>query len=138
MIRERILIDTGPVVALLAESDAEHTACVEQSRELPPPFFTSWPVLTEAAWLLRQDPGAIPRLLSLVNQGLLECLELDAAACQHISSAAIKYHDLRPDFADLTLLYLADREGIATIFTLDRRDFAVYRDAQGRPFHLIP
>ena len=46
---ERVLLDTGPLVALLADDDAEHQRCVEQSQLLPKPFLTTWPILTEAA-----------------------------------------------------------------------------------------
>ena len=48
------------------------------------------------------------------------------------------YEDIRPQLADAALVYLADREGIDTIFTLDRRDFSVYRSARKRPFHIVP
>jgi hypothetical protein len=49
-----------------------------------------------------------------------------------------RYSDLRPQLADLSLLYLAQRERIGTVFTLDRRDFTVFRDHRGRAFNLIP
>jgi predicted nucleic acid-binding protein len=49
-----------------------------------------------------------------------------------------KYEDLRPQFADAALVYLAHREKIDAIFTLDRRDFSIYRNGRGRPFHLVP
>ncbi len=35
-----------------------------------------------------------------------------------------RYENIRPQLADATLLYLADRDGIDTIFTLDQRDFS--------------
>jgi predicted nucleic acid-binding protein len=63
MAGESVLIDTGPLVALLAQDDAEHHRCVEQSRALAKPFLTTWPILTEAAWLLRNQEFAIPKLL---------------------------------------------------------------------------
>ena len=49
-----------------------------------------------------------------------------------------KYADLHPQLADVSLLYLAEREGISTIFTLDRRDFSVYRTKAGKPYKLLP
>jgi uncharacterized protein len=49
-----------------------------------------------------------------------------------------QYESLRPQFADAMLVYLAHRENIETIFTLDRRDFSVYRTRRKRPFQLIP
>ena len=136
--RERVVVDTGPVVAILAESDAHHDECVEQSKILRVPFLTTWPVLTEAAWLLRGVPDAIPKLFSLVENGLLACADLNEADCQAISRLASKYRDLRPQLADLSLIRIADRESISTIFTLDRRDFNVYRSEKGLAFRLIP
>jgi predicted nucleic acid-binding protein len=49
-----------------------------------------------------------------------------------------EYQEIRLRLADAALVYLANREGIGTIFTLDRRDFAVYRSAHKRSFHIVP
>jgi uncharacterized protein len=49
-----------------------------------------------------------------------------------------KYASLQPQFTDAMLVYLANRENIETIFTLDRRDFSVYRSARKKPFRLLP
>mgnify|MGYP001598807037 CR=1 FL=1 len=49
-----------------------------------------------------------------------------------------KYHDLPMDLADATLVRVAEREGIRRLFTLDRRDFSVYRAGRGRSFSIIP
>ena len=38
----------------------------------------------------------------------------------------------------MTLLYLAEREQTDLIFTLDRRDFVVYRNSKGLGFRLLP
>ena len=48
------------------------------------------------------------------------------------------YQDIRPQLADAALVYLAGRERIDTIFTLDRRDFAVYRSTRNRAFRIVP
>ena len=138
MNRDRIVVDTGPLVAILAEDDAAHDRCVDESQVLSTPFFTTWPVLTEAAWLLRDKPESIPKLMGLMEQGLVHCVELDAAAVPAISSLAAKYADIQPQLADLTLVYVAAREQIQTVFTLDHRDFVIYRNDRGRPFNLIP
>lgn len=138
MVRERILVDTGPLVAILAKEDAAHAPCVEKSHELAKPFLTTWPILTEAAWLLRGEQDAIPKLLGLLEQQLIRIIDLNAAAGPTIAALARTYADIRPDFADLTLIYAADQEGLNTIFSLDQRDFAIYRDKQGRPFQIVP
>jgi uncharacterized protein len=136
--RERVLVDTGPLVALLADDDAEHIRCLEQSKSLAKPFLTTWPVLTEAAWLLRDKLESIPRIVGLLEDGLIQCVELDAAAGTTIADLARRYADIRPQLADVTIVYLATKEKVTTVFTLDNRDFAIYRDQHGRPFRLIP
>jgi hypothetical protein len=124
----------------LAADDAQHNLCVEQARQLLSPFMTTWAILTEAAWLLRGIgiPDAIPRVLGLVAKNLVQCIGLGPSAAPAIAELAHKYRDLRPDFPDLTLVYSAAKHNLLTIFTLDRRDFVVYRDFKGRPFRLLP
>lgn len=137
----RVLVDTGPLVAIISRGDEHHGACVKALRQLPGPLFTCWPVITEAAWLLRSHPAAVQRLLrscSETSRGFLEILLLSSAEAGEIADVMTAYQDIQPQLADAALVYLARREGIDTIFTLDRRDFAVYRSAQRRPFRLLP
>lgn len=129
-----VLVDTGPLVALLQTHDQHHQVCAEQAKDLVRTMLTCWPVLTEAAWLL----GSTRPLLQMVAQGKLICLELDQQAPAWMDHYAERYTDLRPQLADVALVYLADRERIRHIFTLDRRDFLVYRSAAGSPFDLLP
>lgn len=138
MISESILVDTGPLVAILNKSDASHDRCRDQSKEFHGPVFTCWPVITEAAWLLRKVPSGLERLLDLIRSGDISPLELDAGAASWMNQARATYDDLHPQLADLSLLYLAQRERVRHVFTLDRRDFLVYRDTAGQPFQLLP
>ena len=57
----RVLVDTGPMVAVFSKRDAFHEICVAQLREMAPPLITTWPVVTEAVWLLREYPPGIER-----------------------------------------------------------------------------
>ena len=134
----RVLADTGPLVALLSPNDHSHQLCLSAWKELPEPLLTCWPVVTEAAWLLRDAPRAVKQLLLSIQDGILEVLPFSGTESGRISELLHQYESLRPQFADATLVYLAHRENIDTIFTLDRRDFLVYRTARKKPFHLIP
>jgi hypothetical protein len=108
--------------------------CVEQVKDLTATLVTCWPVLVEAAWLL----GQAGPLMQMAVQGKLACLELDAQSFPWIDQYASKYSNLRPQLADMALAYLAERENIRYIFTLDRRDILVYKRSNGRPFELLP
>jgi predicted nucleic acid-binding protein len=49
-----------------------------------------------------------------------------------------KYHDQQIDLADAALLFLADREGLEDVFTVDRRHFSLFRKRNGKPLRLFP
>ena len=134
----RVLLDTGPLVAIISERDQHHDVCVEQLRQLTPPLLTCWPVITEAAWLLRNDLPAVQRLLAGFDVGLLQLLPLDEEAAPWLSNFVTRYVNLGVQLADACLVYLAEREGIEAVFTLDRRDFSVYRFGKNKSFTLIP
>jgi len=70
--------------------------------------------------------------------GFLELLPLAGSEASAIADVMEEYADIRPQLADAALVYLAKRERIDTIFTLDRRDFGVYRAAGKRPFRIVP
>jgi predicted nucleic acid-binding protein len=134
----QVLVDTGPIVAILLESDEHHDACVEQLRHIRGPLLTCWPVITEAAWLLRAYPQAIRKLLSSFHGRPFELVALGEADLPGIAAVLAKYPGLGIQLADAALLHLANREGIETIFTLDRRDFGVLRLAHGKKLRVIP
>jgi predicted nucleic acid-binding protein len=135
---KRVLVDTGPLVAILSQADQHHEICVETLRHLHGPLLSCWPVITEAAWLLRAYPRAVGQLLQSADSGFLELLPLAGGEGKSLADLMKKYEDIRPQLADAALVYLAHREGIDTIFTLDRRDFSVYRSGNKRPFRIVP
>jgi uncharacterized protein len=134
----RVLIDTGPLVAIFAPEDLHHEICVETLRGMNAPLYSCWPVITEAAWLLRSSARAVQRLLAIMNSGLLELLPLAGTEATAIAALMKRYEGIRPQLADAALVYLAEREGIETIFTLDRRDFSIYRTARRRSLRILP
>ncbi len=136
--KQVVLVDTGPLVALLSRTDDYHGVCQRQLKTLQTPLLTCWPVLTEAAWLLRRNPSAIQRLLNSTTSSFLRVLELDESAAPWIASFMKRYQDLGAQLADASLVYLAEREDIGTIFSLDRRDFSVYRFKGNQAFQLLP
>ena len=134
----RMLLDTGPLVALLSPNDAYHATCVEAWKIVAPPLYTCWPVLTEVAWLLRSRPAAVELLFSNTGAGLFRILPLTDDDGPAIGAILKRYRRLRPQLADAALVHLARREQIDTIFTLDRRDFRVYRGPANRALTLVP
>jgi predicted nucleic acid-binding protein len=73
-----------------------------------------------------------------VEQGFVDLCGLDANDIAGIRERMDRFQSLNPQLADACLVHLAEREGIDTIFTLDRRDFSVYRTGRGKAFRLLP
>lgn len=133
-----LLLDTGALVACLHRDDRDHERCVRVLERLRGPLLTTEPVLTEAMFLLsrvRRGPavcldffvrgGAV--LVPQSNESLRRCAELIR-----------RYASLPMDFADATLVALAEETGIRRVFTLDRRDFGVYRVGARGLFEILP
>jgi uncharacterized protein len=135
---ERAVADTGPLVAIIRKREKAHRKCVAALKLIRPPLLTCWPVLTEAAWLLRGEPGATKALGSLVQSGSVKLVELDEAALHWIVAFLERYASVGAQMADAAVMYIAEREGIDTVFTLDRRDFSVYRTTDGRAVEILP
>jgi len=132
------LVDTGPLVAYLDSRDPAHgevAACLDG---FTGGLATTSAVITEAMHLL--SPAKIgPRLLAeLVRTSGIAVFdlsrppELDAAA-----TLMEKYADTPMDFADATLVLLAEALGQNEILTLDRRGFTVFRTRRGRQFRRV-
>ena len=133
-----ILIDTGPLVALLHADDQSHDRCVKTLRSLKEPMATVWPVLTEAMYLLNFSWEAQAALWEMIITEVLVILPLDRGDATRIRELMKKYRDLPMDMADAALVRVAERERLRTVFTLDRRGFLVYRPARLGRFSIMP
>lgn len=133
-----ILVDAGPLVALLHRDDRNHDLCVRALRSLREPLGTAWPVVTEAMYLLGFSWRAQDALWEMIDSGALGLLALDSGDVPRMRELMRKYRDLPMDVADAALVRIAEREGIRRIFTIDRRDFGVYRPARIGRFSVIP
>ncbi len=123
------LLDTGPLVALYARDDPAHAGVVSWLAGFRGGLHTVEPVLSEAAYFL---PGRMRAVVAdLAASGRLTLHQPDSAGYARMAALFRKYSDFDPDWADLALVWLAEKTGIARIATLDVADFSVYR-IQGR------
>ena len=122
-----ILIDAGPLVALVDADDQHHEKCVDCLKSLREPLVTVWPPLVEALYLLGDIPRGQEAVWEMLERGAVQLLRLDLADVPRMRELMIKYADRPMDLADAALVRAAEREGIREVFTVDRSDFAVYR-----------
>ncbi|MEW5982773.1 MAG: PIN domain-containing protein [Acidobacteriota bacterium] len=132
------LLDTGPLVAYLDATDSAHGSVTTRLGEWTGRLCTTSAVVTEAMHFVAASPRGPSLLAAFAREsGLLvyEC----AQPWQIAEAAALmaQYADTPMDFADATLVLLAERLGVLDIATLDRRGFTAYRVARRRPFRLV-
>ena len=122
-----ILIDAGPMVALIDADDQHHAACVAALKKIRQPLGTVWPALTEAMYLLADLPKGQDALWEAIVRGAIQLLPVGLPDVPRIRELMSKYANRPMDLADATLVAVAERERIRQFFTIDRKDFAVYR-----------
>lgn len=132
-----ILVDAGPLVALISASDNHHSSCRAALEGINEPIATVWPAFTEAMYLLRSSWRAQRALWEMIERGTIDLHYLNIDDARRMRELMEKYRDLPMDLADAALVRVAEREKIRRIFTLDR-DFSVYRLAGIGRFSIVP
>ena len=132
------LIDTGAILALLDRSDRWHRTCVEAFEQLRLPLLTSEAVLTELFHLVGDSRHEMESAWRLLRSGAIVMGAIDDSELPALHTLMSRYADRPMDFADATLVYLAKRELLATIFTVDHADFETYRIDGRRRFRVLP
>jgi uncharacterized protein len=132
-----ILIDAGPLVALISASDNHHAICRATLESITEPLVTVWPAFTEAMYLLRSSWRAQRALWEMIERGTIDLHYLNIDDVRRMRELMEKYRDLPMDLADAALVRTAEREKIRRIFTLDR-DFSVYRPTGVGRFSILP
>ncbi|MGA3210736.1 MAG: PIN domain-containing protein [Terriglobales bacterium] len=132
------LIDTGAILAILDPIDHWHALCAEELRRLRLPLLTSEAVLTELFHLVGCSRAQMEAAWKFVRSGALTVAPIEDAELGELQELMVRYSDRAMDFADATLVYLAKRHSLSTIFTVDRADFLTYRIEGKRGFQLLP
>lgn len=131
------IIDTGPILALLNEADPWHKPCLDVYSKLRFPLATTVAVLTELFHLLRSRRVALEHAWEFMVSSRLTVVPIGNDDLPALSALMERYADRPMDFADATLVHVAERESTNLIFTIDHNDFETYR-AHGRPFRIEP
>jgi predicted nucleic acid-binding protein len=111
---------------------------VETFRQLRLPLVTSEAVLTELFHLVGDNRHEMEAAWKFVRSGAVLVLPIEDLELQVIRTLMLRYWDRPMDFADATLVHLAKRESLSTVFTVDRGDFETYRIDGRRRFRLLP
>ena len=132
-----ILLDTGPLVAVLDSADQGHVRCVTLWHEIADRCLTTEAVVTEATHLIgRAGPASLPLELLLALR--IPIVPLERAGHEYAISLMRRYAALPMDYADASLIVVADALRIESVFTLDRKGFSAYRRGNGSALTMLP
>ena len=131
-----VLLDTGPIVALLDRAQRHHRPCSELLSTLGAPLMTCESVISEACHLLRRIPGAAQAVVQNVESGSFQIPYQAAGRSTILARLLKKYANVPMSFADACLVDMASELNTARIFTLDD-NFRIYRWGRNRPFELV-
>lgn len=133
-----MLLDTGPLVAILHREDRHHQRCLEIFEAFRGLLLSTEAALTEAMHLLGRVPGGQQDCLEFFLRGGATLVPATLGSLRRCQSLMIQYADVPIDFADATLVVLAEDTGIRDVFTLDRKGFQVYRIGKRGTFRMLP
>lgn len=132
------ILDTGPLVSYLDARDPAHDSVVACLDRFTGELFTTNAVITEAMHLVTPSPAGPRLLVDFVSASGLTVFDFAQPPALHAAADLMqKYADLPMDFADATLVLLAERLEVLEILSLDRRGFTVFRTRGGKSFHLV-
>jgi predicted nucleic acid-binding protein len=133
---KKILIDSGPLIALFDASDGFHDASVKFIKSNKYPLITTIASITEVLHLLDFNRNAQIDFMEWIHRGGVEIYNIENKDFYRLKVLTEKHSDLPMDFADACLVYLAEKLSIDTIATIDR-DFTVYRIKGRKKFKMI-
>lgn len=135
----RALVDTGAVVALINRADRHHAAAVEWFKRFRGQLLTTEAVVTETAYVLAGSPAHLRAALIWFERARAAGLLLVEPVSDYAALSRIiaQYASLPCDYADASLIALAERTGVTAIATVDQRDFSVYRLRGRKRFRIV-
>jgi predicted nucleic acid-binding protein len=133
-----LLLDTGALVSLLDRSQILHRQCTKLFEDWRGPVLSTEAVLTEASHLLGRVHGGREACVEFFLSGAATLVPASPLSLRRCKTLIRKYADLPMDFADATLVVLAEELETDLIFTTDHRDFEVYRAGGRRRFQILP
>jgi predicted nucleic acid-binding protein len=89
-------------------------------------------------YLLLDVPRGQQAVFEMLERKAVRILSLDESDVPRMRELMVKYGNRPMDLADAALVRVAEREGLSTVFTVDRSDFGVYRLQGRKTIRIIP
>jgi len=121
-----VIIDTGPLVAVLSQRDHSHAWARSHFELLRFPCLTCEAVLSESVFLLEGSKRAQEALAKMLERGVIKTEFSFDVSRTEILHLLRRYRDTPLSFADACLVRMSELHADSTVFTTDA-DFNVYR-----------
>ncbi|NBD34528.1 MAG: PIN domain-containing protein [Chloroflexi bacterium] len=133
------LIDTGVLLAVLAQNDYLHDVCTLSLEEEEDPLLPSI-ILPELAYMVARDIGHLTwiRFLESVLAGELPLIFTTQADLKRAVKVMRDYADSRVDFVDCVIMAMAERIDVKRVLTVDRKHFSLFRPKHCEFFEISP
>jgi predicted nucleic acid-binding protein len=135
-----LVLDTGPIIALLDSSDPEHAACVAMVEDVRQDLVVPAPVLVEVDYWLQKLFGPAPwrTFVEDITEGAYRLHHVDETDLLRAAELEQTYESLQLGFVDAAVIATCERLGEPKVATLDRRDFSVVRPRHCDALRLLP
>ena len=132
------LVDTGPLVAFFDEGDMDHERVVPVFRTPPAVLWTTMPVITETMYFMRHSPNARTAFIEFLRKTKMRIESYSSfEEVEKCTALMAKYRSFPMDFADASLVLLAEKLGVFNIVTTDERGFRAFKTRTRQAFHLV-
>jgi len=129
-----VIVDTGPLVALLNRRERHHAWAAKIMDTMEPPIFTCDPVLSEACFLLQDTDGGPDAVMELVARGIVRSDFRVMAEVDSVRALMKKFATVPMSLADACVVRMTELDQKSVVLTLDS-DFKVYRRNKR---HVVP
>ena len=134
----QVIMDTGPWVALIDRSEERHRECVEWLKQFKGDIFSSEAVLTEVLHLLNFSSRAQSAATDFILNGAIVLVPSSLESLKKSKRLMERYKDVPMDYADATLVSLAEDLSVTHVVTFDVKDFGIYRLPSKQFFVVLP
>jgi predicted nucleic acid-binding protein len=135
-----VILDASFLIAISHRREIAHRSCLEVASQLRSPLLIPTAVLPEVTHILSRRYGhhVMRRFVTTMQVPIYELESVPSGDLSRIVELLETYKDARLDFADCAIVALAERTGVDTILTLDRRDFTMIRPKHVPHFTILP
>ncbi|SCK10413.1 type II toxin-antitoxin system VapC family toxin [Streptomyces sp. WMMB 322] len=135
-----LVVDAGPLYALLDRSDSWHKPCTELLETHTGPLVVPTLAIAEVAHLVERRLGPRTELLLAQDfaEGAFSAEPVRPEDWLRMAELTARYLDFPLGMVDASVVACAERLGAAEVATVDRKHFAAVRPRHVAGFTLLP